>query len=181
MARNDDMRVAALAVYYLIARWLPPSDVVGGRIWRRCRGALARRCFEHTGRDVNVQKGVYFGRGDRIRLGNRSSLGVNAEVHGPVHIGNDVMMGPYVIIYTENHRFEDVTVAMIDQGYDEPSPVTIEDDVWIGARTIILPGVTIGSGSVIGAGSVVTRSIPPKSVAAGNPCRVIRTRGSRAG
>ena len=65
---------------------------------------------------------------------------------------------------------------MATQGFSDLAPVIIEDDVWIGARAIILPGVIIGKGSVIGAGAVVAKSIPPYSVAVGNPARVVKTR-----
>jgi maltose O-acetyltransferase len=86
------------------------------------------------------------------------------------------MMGPRVTILTQNHAFSDPERPMNEQGAAEVAPVTIEDDVWIGMATIILPGVTIGTGAVVGAGSVVTRSIPPYAVSAGNPARVIRDR-----
>jgi maltose O-acetyltransferase len=171
------MRYAALAAYYAIGRWLPPSDAaLVGPFCKKVRGALVRRCFQYAGSQINVQRGCYFGSGSQMQLGDRSSLGVNSEVHGVVHIGKDVMMGPETMIHTRNHRTADVTTPMIDQGYGETEPVVIEDDVWVGARVIILPGVTIGTGSVIGAGSVVTRSVPSRSVAVGNPCRVVRTR-----
>lgn len=91
-------------------------------------------------------------------------------------IGENVMMGPEVLIYTQNHRMDDPDVPMRTQGMREIKPVFIEDDVWVGARVCILPGVTIGKGSVIGACAVVARDIPPYSVAVGNPARVVKTR-----
>lgn len=131
--------------------------------------------FAHAGSGINVEHGAYFGDGSRVRIGDRSGIGVNCRLHGPVVIGRNVMMGPDVVVLAVNHRFAD-PVPMIDQGYDLPRPVTIEDDVWIGTRSIILPGVTIGSGAIIGAGAVVTKSVPPNSVVGGNPARLIRFR-----
>ena len=98
---------------------------------------------------------------------------INAR--GGIEIGSNVLIGPHCIIQSQNHVFEDVTKPICLQGYVR-KPVKIEDDCWIGARVIILPGVHIGRGSVIGAGSVVTKSIPPYSVAVGSPARVIRSR-----
>jgi maltose O-acetyltransferase len=88
-------------------------------------------------------------------------------------------MGPDVVIMTTAHAFEDPSSLVRLQGDVPIRSVTIGNDVWIGTRSIILPGVTLGDGCIIGAGSVVTRSVPPFAVAAGNPARVIRQRGDR--
>src|ERR1019366_5393777 len=93
-------------------------------------------------------------------------------------IGSDVMMGPEVVIYSWNHVTSRVDIPMIQQGFTACSPVTIGDDVWIGRRVIILPGVTVGSGCVLGAGAVISRDVPPGAVAVGNPARVVRYRDS---
>jgi maltose O-acetyltransferase len=87
------------------------------------------------------------------------------------------MMGPEVVIHTRNHRHDRVDIPMCQQGYDEEKPVKIEDDVWLCERAIILPGVTIGKGSIVGAGAVVSKDVPPFSVVVGNPALVIKTRG----
>ena len=87
-------------------------------------------------------------------------------------IGKNVMMGPECLIYTRNHRF-DKTKLKYD-GYTETRPVIIKDDVWIGARVIILPGVSIGRGSTVGAGAVVSKSVPEYSVVVGNPAKVVK-------
>ena len=84
------------------------------------------------------------------------------------------MMGPDVVILTHTHKIADITIPMGLQG-SEVKPVTIGNDVWIGMRSIIMPGVTIGEGAVIGAGSVVTKNIPPYSIAVGTPAKVIKT------
>jgi len=86
------------------------------------------------------------------------------------------MMGPEVIILGQNHRFDDCEIPMRLQGYDKVPPVRIEDDVWIGTRVIILPGVKIEKGAIIGAGAVVTKDVPPFAICIGNPSRVIKIR-----
>jgi maltose O-acetyltransferase len=88
-----------------------------------------------------------------------------------VTIGSDTMFGPAVQIYTATHPME-YTLRRVGQEFAKP--VTIGSDVWVGGGAIILPGVTIGARSVIGAGSVVTRDVPEGVFAAGNPCRVLR-------
>jgi len=97
---------------------------------------------------------------------------------GGIRIGSHVQMGQMVSVHAENHRFDDVTRRIDEQGTVHKG-VVIEDDCWIGTKAIILDGVTVGCGSVIGAGAVVSRCIPPYSVAVGNPARVIRRRGQR--
>ncbi|MNL44835.1 Maltose O-acetyltransferase [compost metagenome] len=88
-----------------------------------------------------------------------------------VRIGRNVMFGPGVHVYAASHPLE---AEIRIQGPELARPVTIGDNVWVGGRTVICPGVTIGAGTTIGAGSVVTRDIPAGVLAAGNPCRVIR-------
>jgi len=103
-------------------------------------------------------------------------LGVACEIDGPVTIGKYVMMGPEVAIYTRNHRHDDISVPMAQQGYEEYRPVIISDDVWIGRRAIILPGVHISEGCIIGAGAVVTKDTEPYGVYAGVPAKKIYSR-----
>lgn len=88
-----------------------------------------------------------------------------------VHIGNHVMMGPAVQMYTAQHPLQ---AEPRIQGWEVAQPITIEDNVWIGGGAILLPGVTIGRNAVIGAGAVVSRDVPPNCVAVGNPARVIK-------
>ncbi len=88
-----------------------------------------------------------------------------------VNIGNNVLIGPQVGIYAAYHPLD---VNTRTAGLEAAKAITICDNVWIGGHASILPGVTIGEGAVIGAGSVVTHSIPPQVVAAGNPCRIIK-------
>ena len=86
------------------------------------------------------------------------------------------MMGTDVIIITRNPRFDRTDIPMMEQGFEEERPVYIGNDVWIGDRVLILPGVHIGDGSIIAAGAVVTKDVPPYSIVAGVPARKIRDR-----
>jgi maltose O-acetyltransferase len=162
-------------LYYGLLRKLPSPERPDA-LPNRLRAAACRRIFAHTGADVDIRSGVYFGRGNRISLGDRSGLGKNVMLgqDAAVTIGNDVMVGPDVIVYTANHRF-DGPGPIREQGSDF-SPVTIGDDVWIGARVIILAGVTIGHGAVVAAGAVVTKDIAPRTVVGGVPAREIGRR-----
>ena len=158
-------------LYRMTAAWLPISQRSG--FAKRLRAFWGRR-IATCGKKVNIERKAYFT--PALTLGDRSGVGVNCEVYGPVTIGNDVMMGPEVVIYTSGHRFDRTDITMMEQGGTEPEPVTIGNDVWIGRRVMIMPGVTIGDGCVIGAGAVVTKDIPSYSVAAGVPAKVIRAR-----
>lgn len=115
--------------------------------------------------------------GEGLKIGNNSSIGPYSYIgcSGYIEIGDNVMMSPRVSIYAENHLFDHPDLSIKEQGVKREF-VKIEDDCWIAANTVILAGVTIGRGSVIAAGSVVTKDIPPYSVAGGVPAKVIKSR-----
>lgn len=118
-------------------------------------------------------------RGGRIVFGERFASNedviINADIGGSIVFGDDCLIGPRVIFRTANHAFSNTKSTIASQGHTF-GDIVVEDDVWIGANTVVLPGVRIGEGSVVGAGSVVTRDIAPFSVAAGVPARKIRER-----
>ncbi len=174
------MRFLLLLIYKTFIQYLPSSDHRGCffRLIRKCRSKIGGSCLDHTGQNINIERLADFGTGKGIQLGDNSNLGINCRVRGPLRIGDNVMMGPDVEILTSSHRTDNVDIPMIFQGYNPLRGVTIGDDVWIGMRTIIMPGVTIGNGCIIGAGSIVTHNLPDYSVAAGVPAKIIKYRKS---
>ncbi|WP_375491206.1 acyltransferase [uncultured Jatrophihabitans sp.] len=169
-------RVLAFAVYTLLGRHLPWSNRPFGQYARRLRAALGEWMLDECGDAVNIEHGALFGSGRGIRLGDRSDIGMDALVIGPVHIGADVMMGPRCVLIAGAHNHADPDVPMNTQGMLDDRPIVIEDDVWIGAGSTILPGRKLGSGCIVGAGSVITRDVPSMAVVGGNPAQVIRYR-----
>ena len=115
--------------------------------------------------------------GEGLKVGNNSNIGPYCYIgcSGYIEIGNNVMMGPRVSIYAENHIFNRTDIPMKEQGVALEF-VRIEDDCWIASHSVILPGVTVGRGSIVSAGSVVTKDVPPFSIVGGSPAKVIRTR-----
>lgn len=169
-------RVIGLTLYYSIGKHLPESYSVLHFGARRFRAACAKLIFDQVGKEVNIEKNVFFGSGKDITIGDYSGIGINSKVQGPLDMGKHVMMGPDVLIYTRNHNMEDITRPMMFQGDSQALKVVIDDDVWIGARAVILPGVRIGKGSVIGACALVTKDVEPYSVVGGVPAKLIRKR-----
>jgi acetyltransferase-like isoleucine patch superfamily enzyme len=108
-----------------------------------------------------------------VFIGDRTIIGLGNTVIGPVNIGNDVMFAQNIVVSAMNHGYEDISIPPSKQK-DIIKLITIEDEVWIGANCVITIGVTIGKHSIVGAGSVVTKDIPPYCIAVGNPARVIK-------
>lgn len=168
-------RRIAIFIYFRIAIKLPESyDSCLGRVAKVIRRNSARKFLLYVGKNVNIEKGAMIS--SKCSVGDNSGVGINARLHGPVEIGENVMMGPECIIYTKNHSFNRTDVPMNQQGFSSEKPVIIGNDVWIGGRVIILPGVKIGDGSIIGAGSIVTKSVPGYSIVGGNPAKILRSR-----
>ena len=110
--------------------------------------------------------------GDVI-IGNHTRIGLHNTIIGPVKIGNNVNLAQGITVTALNHNFSDSNKRIDEQGVST-NPVTIEDDVWIGANAVVLPGVKIGNHCVVAAGAVVTKDVPPHSLVAGVPAKVIK-------
>jgi maltose O-acetyltransferase len=137
------------------------------------RRQLLTRLLGRIGDDVVIRPPVYFDYGVYTTIGSRTFLNYGAVILdvGRVDIGADVQIGPNVQLLTPTHPMD---ARERRAGWEAQKPVVVASGVWLGGGVIVCPGVTIGEDSVVGAGSVVTRDVPPRVFAAGNPCRVIR-------
>lgn len=142
------------------------------------RRRVVGRRFASCGRGLVVNEGVRFRGIHRIRCGDDVSIGVDAflQASGGLTLGDDVVIGPGVKIWTINHRFADTERPIREQGFDY-DPVTIGDDCWLGADVFVFPGVQLPEGCVVSARSAVAKKrYPPYAILAGYPARVIGNR-----
>ena len=137
--------------------------------------------FKHFSNSSEFQAGAYAITCSKISLGKRVIIRPNTmlfadprERNGYITIEDDVMIGSGVHIYVANYRYDLKDRYIIDQGHCETKDVLLKEGCWIGANSIILPGVTIGKNAVIGAGSIVTKDVPEYCVSVGNPSKVIK-------
>ncbi len=137
------------------------------------RRQIIRKLFGKVGDNCIVTQPFYCDMGYNIEVGDNFYTNHNCTIldGAKVTIGNNVFIAPNCCISTANHPLD---YEQRNKGIEYAVPITIEDNVWIGAGVIVLSGVTIGKNSVIGAGSVVTKDIPPNVIAVGNPCKVLR-------
>ncbi len=140
------------------------------------RRFLCKRIFKKYKYNFKVHSDVKFVTGINIEIGSESSLNRGAWIGNDTIIGDNVMMGPDITILSGSHKFQRNDIPMNKQGGTNRKPVIIGNDVWIGTKSIILPGVSVGSHLIIGAGSVVTKDVPERCIYAGNPAKLIRTR-----
>lgn len=138
----------------------------------RIRGVV-NELFGKSDETTFLNPPFYCDYGSNIEVGKNCFINYNCTIldNAKVVLGDNCLLAPNVSIYTAGHTIHPAARAL---GYEYGIPVTVGDNVWIGGNTVICPGVHIGSNTVVGAGSVVTRDIPEWSFAAGNPCRVIR-------
>lgn len=173
------VRYICLIIYYGVATYLPDSySPIFGRFSNAIRIFLCRRIFKYCGNVSTINRKVYFGTGENIEIGDFSSMGANSVIPKNTIIGKYVMMAPEIHIVMNNHETSNVEIPMCMQGPKFSLPTSIEDDVWIGVRTIITPGHKIGTGSIIAAGSVVTKDVLPYSIVGGNPAKIIKFRNN---
>lgn len=141
------------------------------------RYALLRTMTKSIGDNVSVFSDVYLLNPENMKIGNNVSIQpmVYIEAFGGVSIGNDVSIAEGVSIFSVNHGFREIDIPIKDQEL-VPLPIVIEDNVWIGAKAIILGGVTVSSGTIVAAGAVVHDSTEKNAIVAGVPARTIRVR-----
>lgn len=145
---------------------------------------MCKKKFQHFADTADFRAGAYAVCCSKISIGERVVIrpgsmlfGEASELETSIIIEDNVMMGSGIQIYVHNHRFDRADVPLIDQGYYDAKQVVLKNGCWLGANVVVLPGVTIGENSVIGAGSIVAKSIPAGVVAVGNPCKVIKRIG----
>lgn len=167
-----------LFIYLSFARWLPSTDNVMPlrNAIRRFRSYVGSKCLASYNGVINIEHMADFGTGNDISIGNNSGIGVRCRIRGPLTIGDNVMMGPEVIILSGGHGYQRVDIPMIAQPTPPRRKTLIGNDIWIGTRAIIMPGIKIGDGVIIGAGSVVTKDVPDYAIIGGCPAKVIRFR-----
>lgn len=142
---------------------------------------LCQKKFFSFGASSEIRPGAYIVGCSQISIGERVIIRPGTMFHGEsnslsntIIIEDDVLIGCGVHIYVENHKFDNINQLISEQGHSNAVQVRLKRGCWIGANSILLPGVTVGEHSVVGAGSVVTKSVPDGVVAVGNPARVIK-------
>lgn len=168
-------KLIAATLYYSLGQYLPNSNVPGGRIFSTFRSFLLKNFAARTGQEITLESRVYFGSGKDIEIGSRVQINEECWIRNAT-IGNTVMIAPRVMILVSGHNTERTDIPMMDQGPRRYPQTVIEDDVWIGAQALILPGIRIGRGAIVAAGAVVTKDVEPYAVVGGNPARLIKYR-----
>ena len=142
---------------------------------------ICKKKFYHFDNSAEIRPGAYIIGCSQISIGKNVVIRPSTQLHGETEslgisiiIEDDVLIGCGVHIYVENHEFSNTNVPISEQGHAQAKQVIIRSGAWIGANSIILPGVEIGKNTVIGAGSIVTNNILDFSVAVGSPAKVIR-------
>lgn len=169
-------KILCYLIYRLIGVHLPDSEEFGpfGRLSQKFRRTVCRPLFKETAKVIGVGKGINFGNGSNIIMKDHANLGSYSCIEGSraiVTVGRHVMMGKFCIIILQNHKY-------ISDKYDgfEAGDIVIDDYAWIGHKVTILPGVRIGKHAIVGAGAVVTKSVPDYAVAVGNPAVIKKYR-----
>ena len=166
-----------LFAYDLILRNFPQRvPLAADSLGCRLRIIVLRHFLRRAGNPVNIQPGVTIAGYHNVSIGDYSSIGRDSLISAvdTIEIGTDVMIGPEIMIFTANHGIA-ASARVIVQPM-KTAPVKIGNDVWIGARVIILPGVTIGDGAVVAAGAVVTKDVEPYCIVGGVPAKKIGKR-----
>lgn len=139
---------------------------------------ICEKKFAYFGQNAEFRMGAYAVCCSNIKIGDNVVIRPNsvliATQNGEINIEKNVLIGMGVHIYVSNHKFEDVTIPIYYQGHSPAKSVLVKEGSWIGANSVILPGVTIGRNSVVGAGSIVTKDVPDFTLVAGNPAKMIR-------
>lgn len=160
-----------------VSAFLNPFYHTKGRNSRICRytrmDVLPFNPFT-LGKDSTIEDFATVNNGlGAVSIGQRTRIGLSCVLIGPVSIGNDVMLAQNIVLSGLNHSYQNIHLP-ISQQPCTTAQIVVEDEVWIGANSVITAGVTIGKHSVVAAGSVVTKNVPPYCVVAGNPAKILK-------
>lgn len=168
------MKKIKLILYYLFISRLPNSWWPGGRLYNRLRIACLRGIIS-IGSNTKIQRSVYVGNGNHIGIGNNCLINELVRLDN-VSIGNNVMIARESIVLGKMHESADPNIPMTSQGVKDVQRTIIEDDVWLGLRVVVMPGVHIRTGCIIAAGGVVTKDTEPFGIYGGVPAKLIKKR-----
>ena len=171
------MKNIYLVLYYLLINKIPNSTFPGGVIFNKIRRFFVKKIIK-MGSNNTFQRNVYFGNGDNVVIGNNCQINDNIRLDN-VKIGDYVMIARDCIFLGKGHEFNDINRPMNEQGINVSRQTIVENDVWIGLRVIIMPGVVIKSGSVIAAGSLIANTTVKNGVYGGVPAKLIKIRGEK--
>lgn len=165
-----------LIIYYLVIAKLPHSRLSSMlnklRVWY-CARILKILFYDQNSK---FEYSIYISDGKKIKIGKCCRINENVFLQGSIEIGDYALIAPNVAIYSSTHIYDDILEPMVLRGLTVNKTVCIEDDVWIGRNSIILPGLRIRNGCIIGANSVVTKDTVPYGVYGGVPAKLIRIR-----
>jgi len=155
------------------------SEIPGYLLGSYIRNFFLSFFFKRKGSDFVTRKGFLAYSPERIAIGDSVHFNNDCWINGGggLEIGNNVIFGPRVIVHSSNHNFDDMNKLIMHQGSSHKK-VTIGNNIWVGASSIILPGVTISDGAIIGAGAVVTKDVPSNVVVGGVPAKILKYRTS---
>ncbi|MDU5109610.1 MAG: acyltransferase [Clostridium sp.] len=141
---------------------------------------ITRKTLRKINSNISIEGDLEIGSINRLQIGDYVHLGANCKMncYGGVVIGNNVVLGPNVTIWSVDHNYKNANMIPFDE-IQLCKKVVIEDNVWIGANSTIIPGITIGEGAIIAMGSVVTRDVNPLEVVGGNPAKTINKRNEK--
>lgn len=172
-------RIICLILYYGIAQYLPDSYFgikVIGSLSNSCRIFLCKRIFKKCGHIRTINRRVYFGSGSQVEIGDESGIGARTSIPNNTIIGKHVMLSRDCLILWANHKFDRTDIPINNQGMHPWAQTIIEDDCWIGLRTLMTPGRHVSKGTIVAMGTVLTKDFPAYSVVGGNPAKFIKSR-----
>jgi len=167
-----------IILYYGFARFLPASFTKPlGKVSKKIRYIICKNIFRKCGKNVNIEKGAWFGKGIGIEIGDNSGIGIYCRIFNNTIIGNDVLMGPKCFMLEKTHLFDRTDIPIRNQGkINNRDQVIIEDDVWIGREVMMIGSRTIKKGTIIGARTLLAKDFPEYSIVGGNPAKLIKSR-----
>ena len=138
--------------------------------------ARLKGCDVTVGARTYIASGTFFSSGKKFMLGADTYIGRNVSLSCDLCLGSSVLVASSVAFVGGDHKIDGIDCNIKDAGRDVIKPITVEDNVWVGHGAVILHGVTLNSGCVVAAGSIVTKDVPPNAVVGGNPASLIRFR-----